>query len=76
MSQISGGAVSSGGAGTIEVARNGTLVSTRPRINFIQGANVTLTVTDDPGDDEVDVTIASSGGGGGGTGNSYFPGGW
>ena len=74
MSQISGGSSGGGGAGTIEVAKEGALVGTRPRINFIEGANVTLTVTDDAGDDEIDVTIASSGSGG--TGNSYFPGGW
>jgi hypothetical protein len=34
----------------------------RRRLNFIEGSNVTLTVADDPTDDEVDVTIAASGG--------------
>ena len=37
----------------------------RGRINMIEGSNVTLTITDDPTNNEVDVTIASSGGGGG-----------
>ena len=36
-------------------------VGKRPRLNFIEGANVTLTVTDDPVDDEIDITIAASG---------------
>jgi hypothetical protein len=31
----------------------------RRRINFIEGSNVTLTVTDDPTDNEIDVTIAT-----------------
>ncbi len=37
----------------------------RRRINLIEGANVTLTVADDSGGEEVDVTIAASGVGGG-----------
>ncbi len=37
--------------------------SKRRTINFIEGQNVTLTVTDDAGNEEVDVTIAASGGG-------------
>lgn len=36
----------------------------RTRLNFIEGANVTITVADDAANDEIDVTIASSGGGG------------
>src|SRR5262245_46226094 len=36
---------------------------TRRRLNFIEGTNVTLTVADDAGDNEVDVTIATSSGG-------------
>lgn len=39
----------------------------RSRVNLIEGTNVTLTMTDDPTNDEIDVTIASTGGGGGGT---------
>jgi hypothetical protein len=37
----------------------------RRRVNLIEGSNVTLTVADDPTNNEIDVTIASSGGGGG-----------
>lgn len=37
----------------------------RRRINLIEGTGVTLTVADDSGNEEVDVTIAASGGGGG-----------
>lgn len=33
---------------------------TRRRVNLIEGSNVTLTVADDVGDDEVDVTIAAA----------------
>ena len=33
----------------------------RRRINFIEGANVTITIADDSPGDEVDVTIASAG---------------
>lgn len=32
----------------------------RRRVNFIEGSNVTLTVSDDSGSEEVDVTIAST----------------
>lgn len=45
----------------IDVAKAGSLVGTRPRINLIEGSNVTLTVTDDSAGNEVDVTIAASG---------------
>lgn len=38
------------------------LVGTEPRVNFIQGSNVTLTVADNPSLQQIDVTIASSGG--------------
>lgn len=34
----------------------------RNRFNFIEGTGVTLTITDDPTDQEIDITIASSGG--------------
>jgi hypothetical protein len=49
------------------VRRNtGTNVGPRRRLNFIEGSNVTLTVTDDSAGEEVDVTIAATPGGGGG----------
>lgn len=37
----------------------------RRRINFIEGANMTISSVDDPGNEEVDVTFTASGGGGG-----------
>jgi hypothetical protein len=46
----------------IEVARSGSLISTRKRLNLIEGSNVTLTVTDDNVNDETDVTISATGG--------------
>ncbi|MCS7107739.1 MAG: hypothetical protein NZ902_06530 [Acidilobaceae archaeon] len=56
----------------VRVAKAGTLVSTRPRINFIEGSNVSITVADDPSNNEVDVTIASTGAGGGATDIQVF----
>jgi hypothetical protein len=50
----------------VAVENNGTLVGTRRSLNFIAGSNVTLTITDDSANEEVDITIASTGGGGGG----------
>jgi len=45
-------------------------VGARQRLNLIEGTNVTLTVADDPIDEEVDVTIAVSSGGSGGVPNA------
>ena len=59
-------AESGGGGNDLVVRQNsGADVGQRPRLNFIEGANITLTIADDAGDDEVDITIASSGGAGG-----------
>jgi hypothetical protein len=44
----------------IAVEKNGTLVGTRRAINFIEGSGITLTIADDSGNEEVDVTIAST----------------
>lgn len=41
---------------------SGADIGTRRRLNLIEGSNVTLTVTDDGGDSEVDITIAAAGG--------------
>lgn len=41
---------------------SGSTVGTRRRINFIEGAGIDLTVTDDSSDEEVDVTITSTAG--------------
>lgn len=47
------------------IAKAGTTIGTRRKINFIEGTNVTITVADDSAGEKVDVTIAASGGGGG-----------
>ena len=47
----------------VTVRKNsGTNVGTRPRINLIEGSNVTVIVTDDATSDEVDITIEAAGG--------------
>jgi len=47
----------------VAVSKNsGATVGTRATLNFIEGANITLTIADDPAGDEVDITIASAGG--------------
>jgi len=38
----------------------GTAQTQRPAFNFIQGSNVTLTISDNPGSNRTDVTIAAS----------------
>ena len=48
------------------ISLGGVAKGTRRKINFIAGSNVTISAVDDPGNEEVDVTIASTGGGGGG----------
>lgn len=49
----------------VGVRKNSTgSVFERRRLNLIEGSNVTLTVADDSGNEEVDITIAASGGGG------------
>lgn len=48
----------------VAIAKNGTLIGTRRRVNLVEGANVTLTVADDAGSEEVDVTIAAAASGG------------
>jgi len=51
----------------VYVRKNSTgTVVRQPRLNLIEGSNVTITVSEDTVDGEVDITIASSGGGGGG----------
>jgi hypothetical protein len=52
------------------IAKGGTVIGTRHKINLIEGANVTITVTDDAANGENDVTIASTGGGAGVPGDS------
>jgi len=40
---------------------SGANVGTRRRVNLIEGANISLTLADDAGDEEVDVTVATTG---------------
>jgi len=49
----------------LEVKKAGVSVGKRRGLNLIEGANVTLTVADDPTNEKVDVTIAAAGGAGG-----------
>jgi hypothetical protein len=51
----------------------GANVGTRGRLNFITGANVTLTVADDPADAEIDITVASAGGAAAGYIKQFYP---
>ena len=44
------------------IQKAGTAVGTRRALNLIEGANVTLTVADDAGNDRVNVTVAAAGG--------------
>lgn len=47
-----------GAGGGVTVRKNaGADLGTRPRINFAEGGGITLTVADDGGSNEVDVTI-------------------
>ena len=41
---------------------SGATVGTRRRLNFIEGTNITLTVADDAGNEEVDITITAASG--------------
>ncbi len=45
----------------VQVAKAGSLTGTRKQINLIDGSNVTVTVSDNPGQDRVDVTVAATG---------------
>jgi len=50
----------------VAVSKNsGATVGTRSELNFIEGANITLTIADDAGNDEIDITITGAAGGGG-----------
>ena len=61
--QVSSGAwVQRDIAGLVTVRKNtGADVGARPRLNFIEGAGATLTITDDAASGEVDITIAAAG---------------
>jgi hypothetical protein len=50
----------------VKVTFNSTLEGTRATLNFIEGPNITLTITDNTGSDAVDVVIQGTGGSGSG----------
>jgi hypothetical protein len=45
----------------VEVAKAGTLVGTRKRLNFIDGSGASLVIADNSGSDRVDITVNASG---------------
>lgn len=47
------------------IAKAGTTVGTRPKVNFVEGANVSISAVDNIALDTVDVTISATGGGAG-----------
>jgi hypothetical protein len=49
------------GTGVLEFQKAGVTQGTRPKVNFIDGSNVTVTVADDAGNNRVNVTIAATG---------------
>ena len=54
--------VTLGNNARVAVAKNsGATVGTRRRLNLIEGANIALTIADDAGAEEVDITIATTG---------------
>lgn len=60
---ISADVIANSSTQRVEVVKNsGAVVGTRKQLNFIEGSNVTLTIADDVGNDQVDITVASSGG--------------
>lgn len=52
------------GNARVAIRNNGTLVGTRRAVNLIPGTNVSFTMADDAGNEEVDVTITAAGGAG------------
>ena len=52
----------------VSILKGGTALQTRPRVNFIEGSNITIAVSDDSANYKTDITITASGGGGSGTG--------
>ena len=49
-------------AAAVTVRKNsGANIGTRPRLNFIEGSNITLAISDDAGSDEIDISITAAG---------------
>lgn len=49
----------------VGVALEGAAIGSRRQLNFLTGSNISYTITDDPGNERVDIEISSTGGGGG-----------
>jgi hypothetical protein len=45
---------------TIETESEGIPIGTRPILNFIAGTGITITITDDPGNNRVNITISAT----------------
>lgn len=54
------GYITNTGNARVGVENNGTLVGTRRNINFIPGTGISLSIADDAGNEEVDITITST----------------
>ena len=47
----------------IEITKNsGAIIGIRKQLNFIEGSGVTLTITDDSGNNQIAIALAASGG--------------
>jgi hypothetical protein len=64
---VVGGGGSGSGTYYQTIRDAGTPLTQRGKLNFIEGADITLTIADDSGNDETEVMIAYSGAGGTGT---------
>ncbi len=60
------------GASVLARRNGGPSLGPRSRFNFIEGSGVTLTLTDDPADQEFDLIISATGGGGGAPTNAAY----
>lgn len=65
------GDLGGGGGSSPTIMKNGAVVGSQPAINFIQGANITLTLTNNTANNRIDVQVTASGGAG--TGLSAIP---
>lgn len=66
------GPTGAAGANNITLKKAGTSIGTEAALNLIEGSNITITATDNPGASRVDVTIASSGSSSGGLSSLYL----
>jgi hypothetical protein len=51
-------------SGVIVRENSGSNIGTQPRLNFIEGSNISMTIANDPGNNEIDITINATGIGG------------